>query len=68
MSNLQTHYNFKLDFRKLDQHTGGKWLTHGIKHHKDNLLQSLKYPVEYRSRLYKHDIVHDNTIPVGLDI
>ena len=24
MSNLQTYY-FKLDFQKLDQHTGGKW-------------------------------------------
>ena len=26
MSNLQTHYHFKLDFQKVDQHTGGKWL------------------------------------------
>ena len=24
MSNLQTHYHFKLDFQKADQHTGGK--------------------------------------------
>ena len=29
MSNLQTHYHFKLDFEKLNQHTGGKWLIHG---------------------------------------
>ena len=28
MSNLQTYY-FKLDFQKVDQHTGGKWLIHG---------------------------------------
>ena len=28
MSNLQTDY-FKLDFQKVDQHTGGKWLIHG---------------------------------------
>ena len=28
MSNLQT-YHFKLDFQKVDQHTGGKWLIHG---------------------------------------
>ena len=26
MSNLQTDYHFKLDFQKVDQHTGGKWL------------------------------------------
>ena len=24
MSNLQTYYHFKLDFQKVDQHTGGK--------------------------------------------
>ena len=23
MSNLQTYYNLKLDFQKVDQHTGG---------------------------------------------
>ena len=23
MSNLQTYYHFKLDFQKVDQHTGG---------------------------------------------
>ena len=26
MSNLQTHSHFKLDFQKVDKHTGGKWL------------------------------------------
>ena len=41
MSNLQTYY-FKLDFQKVDQHTGGKWLIHGTKHRKDNQLQSLE--------------------------
>ena len=35
MSNLQTHYHVKLDFQKVDQHTGGKWLTQ---------LQSLELP------------------------
>ena len=40
-SNLQTHYQLKLDFQKVDQHTGGKWLIHGAKHRKDNQLQSL---------------------------
>ena len=41
MSNLQTYYHFKLDFQKVDQHTGGKWLIHDTKRHKDNKLQSL---------------------------
>ena len=44
MSNLQTCYHFKLDFQKVDQHTGGKWLIHGTKHHKDNQLQILEPP------------------------
>ena len=44
MSNSQTYYNFKLDFQKVDQHTGGKWLIHGTKRHKDNQLQSLELP------------------------
>ena len=46
MSNLQTHYSFKLDFQKVDQHTGGKWLIHGTKRRrvKDNQLQSLELP------------------------
>ena len=45
MSNLQTYYHFKLDFQKVDQHTGGtggKWLIHGTKRRKDNQLQSLE--------------------------
>ena len=50
MLNLQTHYNYKLDFQNLDQHTGGKWLIHGTKHHQDNQLQSLELPVEFPSR------------------
>ena len=41
MSNLQTYYHFKLDFQKVDQHTGGKWLLHDTKCHKGNQLQSL---------------------------
>ena len=44
MSNLQTHYHFKLDFQKIDQHSGGKWLIHGTKHRNDNQLQSLEIP------------------------
>ena len=30
MSNLQTRYYFKLDFQKVDQHSGGKWLIHNM--------------------------------------
>ena len=44
MSNLQIYYHFKLDFQKVDQHTGGKLLIHGTKRHKDNQLQSLELP------------------------
>ena len=41
MWKLQTHYRFKVDFQKVDQHTGGKWSIHGTKHHKDNQLRFL---------------------------
>ena len=44
MSNLQTYYRLKLDFQKVDQHTGGKWLIHDNKRCKDNQLQSLELP------------------------
>ena len=44
MSNLQTYYHFKLDFQKVDQQTGVKWLIHGTKRGKDNQLQSLELP------------------------
>ena len=42
MSNWQTHYHFKLDFQKVDQHTGGKWLINRTQRRKDNKLQSLE--------------------------
>ena len=42
MSNLQTYYHLKIDFQKVDQLTGGKWLIHGTKRRKDNQLQSLE--------------------------
>ena len=40
MSNLQTHYHFKLYFQNVDKHTGDKWLIHGTQRRKDNQLQS----------------------------
>ena len=42
ISNLQTYYHFKLDFQKVDQHTGIMWLIYVTKRRKDNQLQSLK--------------------------
>ena len=45
--NLTNLLIFKLDFQKVDQHTGGKWLIHGTKRRKDNQLQS----VELRCRI-----------------
>ena len=42
MSILQTHYRFQLYFQKVDQNTGGKWLIHGTKRHKDSQLQILE--------------------------
>ena len=44
MSNLQPNCCLKIDFQKVDQHAGGKWLIHDTKHGKDNQLQSLKLP------------------------
>ena len=44
MSNVQTYYHFQLDFQKVVQHTGGKWLIHGTKRRKGNQLQSLELP------------------------
>ena len=44
MSNLQTNWCLKIDFPKVNQHAGGKWLIHDTKRRKDNQLQSLKLP------------------------
>ena len=48
MSNLQTYYHLKLDFQKVDQHTGGQWLIHSTKRHKVNQLQSLEDIIQCR--------------------
>ena len=42
MSDLQTNCPLKLNFPKVDQHTGGKGLIHGSKHHKENQLRNLE--------------------------
>ena len=44
MSNLQPNYCLKIDFQKVDQRAGGKWLIYGTKRRKDNQLESLKLP------------------------
>ena len=36
MSNLQPNCCLEFDFRKVDQHAGGKWLIHDTKRRKDN--------------------------------
>ena len=36
ISHLQTNYHFKLDFQKVNQHKGDKWLFHGTKRRKHN--------------------------------
>ena len=36
MSNLETHYHFKLDFQQMNQFIGGKWLIHDTKQREDN--------------------------------
>ena len=41
---LQTYRYFKLDYQKVDQYTGSKWLIHGTKIRKYNQLQSLELP------------------------
>ena len=35
--------SFETRFPTFHQHTGGKWLIHGTKHHKINQLQSLEH-------------------------
>ena len=44
MSNLQPNCCSKIDFQKVDQHAGVKWLIHDTKRRKENQLQSLKLP------------------------
>ena len=48
MSNLQPNCCLEFDFRKVDQHAGGKWLIHDTKRRKENQLQSLKPMINFR--------------------
>ena len=47
MSNPQPNWCLKIDFQKVDQHAGGKWLLHDTRRRTDNQLQSLKLPNVY---------------------
>ena len=58
MSNLQPNCCLEFDFRKVDQHAGGKWLIHDTKRRKDNQLQSLKLPC--KSILKSHVLLVTN--------
>ena len=53
---LQTHYHFKLDFLKVDQHTGGKWLIHGTNHYKDNQLKSMELRLKFFTKFIIHTL------------
>ena len=44
ISNLEPNCCKIIDFQKVDQHAGGKWLIHDAKRHNYNQLQSLKLP------------------------
>ena len=56
MSNLQPNCCLEFDFRKVDQHAGGKWLIHDTKRRKDNQLQAWNSPAEYPSWVARCDI------------
>ena len=56
ISHLQTHYHFKPDFEKVDQHTDDKWSIYGTKHRKDISGKAWNSAVEYPSRESRYDI------------
>ena len=56
MSNLEPNWCLKIDFQKLDQHAGGKWLIHHTKRRKDYQLQSLKLPYRISKLVARCDI------------
>ena len=55
MSNVQTHYRFKLDLKKVDQYARGKWLIHGTKHRKDNKVWWL-YKIPTSTTRFRNDV------------
>ena len=56
MSNLQTYYHFKLDFKKMDQHTGASGYSTAPNAARTISCKAWNSPVEYSSGKCKHDI------------
>ena len=67
MSNLQPKCCLKVDFQKVDKHTGGKWLIHDTKRRKDNQLQSLKLSCRV-SKLSMFVVVNFDALAQASDI
>ena len=44
MSNIQAHFDLKLDFQKWDQHQEGRWLIHDTEQRRDNQWEILEFP------------------------
>ena len=58
MSNLQTNSWLKLDFQKVDLHTGGHWLIHNTKHRQDTQFQNLEiYTSQLRIQIWHKGIL-----------
>ena len=49
---LTNQLQFKSNFQKVSQYTGGKWLNQGTKHHQGNQLKSMELPPRWE---YKFD-------------
>ena len=63
LSYLQTQCHFKLDFQKVNPHTGDMWLILTTEHLKDNQLQTWNSPVDFPSIYSTRDIKSDNYHP-----
>ena len=53
IAKLTNHLLFEIDFQKLDQHTGDKWLIHGTKHRRTISWKAWNSHVEYRNWEHK---------------
>ena len=56
MSNLQPNCCLKIDFQKVDQHAGGKWLIHDTKRRRTISCKAWNSPAEYPSWVARCDI------------
>ena len=56
MSSLQPNWCLKIDFQKVDQHAGGKWLIHDTKRPKKISCKAWNSPAEYPSWVARYDI------------